>query len=90
MHNGDAPHSGEAENNALEGVEDIWVRDERSRDDERVGRVSRSGIHLNVDILQVCGGDFCADSGGLEDGLDPESVLEDGSGCRNCSEEVVS
>ena len=32
------------------------------------------------------GGDVCIDSGGLKDELGPEALLEDGSGCGNCSE----
>ena len=84
------PSDGEAGSRALGGVEGVRECDERSRDDGSADRVSRSGIRLNVDVFRVCGGDFCASSGGLEDELSPGPVLEDGLGCRSCSEESVS
>ena len=47
-------------------------------------------MRLNVDVFRVCGGDFCIDSGGLEDGLVPGLLLEDGPGCGDCSEDAAS
>ena len=91
VRNGEVVRRGdEAERRALEGAEDVWVCDERSGDDGNVGRVSRSGIRLNVDAFRVCGGDFCVGSRGLEDELGPGPVLEDGPGCKNRSEESAS
>jgi hypothetical protein len=81
--NGGGLRSNEAESRALEGAEDVLAWDERGGGG---GRDSRSGIRLNVDAFRVCGGDFCVGSRGLEDELDPGPLLEDGSGCRDCSE----
>ena len=86
--NGEALHSGdETERRALEGAEDVRVWDERSGDSGRVGRVSRSGIHLNINVTRVCGCDFWVGSRGLEDELGP-GPMEDGSGCGGRSEVV--
>ena len=59
--------------------------DERNGDDERAGRASRRGIRLKVDVFLVCGGDFCAGSGGFEDEPGSGLVLEDGPGWGGCS-----
>lgn len=84
--NGGAPRAGETESRALEGADDVRVWDERSGDDTRAGRGSRSGIRLNFEVFRVRGGNSCVDSGGLEDELGPGPLLEDGSGCGGCSE----
>ena len=90
VRNGEAVRSGDAKSKAFEGTEDVRVWDERSGDDERLGRVSRSGIRLNVDVFRTRGGDFCINSRGLEDELGPGPVLEDGPGCGSCSEAYAS
>lgn len=89
--NGEVLRSGEeVEGRACEGAEVVWVCDVRRGDDGSACRVSRSGIRLKVDIFRLCGGDFCVDSGGLGDEPGPGPLLDDGSGCWNCSEESAS
>ena len=82
----EAPRSGETGCRAFEGTEDVRVWDERRGDDWRVGRVSRSGIRLKVEVFRVCGGGFWVGSGDLEDDeAEPGPSLEEGSGCRGGS-----
>ena len=89
--NGEVLCSGEeAESRASEAAEGVWVCDVRRGDDGSAGRVSRSGIRLKVDVFRLCGGDFCIDSGGLGGEPGPGPLLDDGSGCANCSEESAS
>ena len=88
--NGEVLCSGEeAERRACEGAE-LCVCDVRRGDDGSADRVSRSGIRLKVDVFRWCGGGFCVDSGGLEGEPGPGPLLDDGSGCGNCSEESAS
>ena len=86
VRNGETLRSGVAEEVALAGVEDVWVWHERNGDDWSVGRASRNGIRLNVDVFRARGGDFCVGSMDLEDELGPGLELGGGAGCRDFSE----